>query len=61
MSDNNWEEIGTVIGSTSTDSYGFLLTSLKGSLGDIVITETEIPSTQRGKKSIYMGQNSFYG
>ena len=41
MSEKNWEEIGTVIGSTSTDSYGFLLTSLKGSLGDIVITETE--------------------
>ena len=54
MSDNNWEEIGTVIGSTSTDSYGFLLTSLKGSLGDIVITETEIPSTARGTKSVYI-------
>ena len=51
---NNWEEIGTVIGSTSTDSYGFLLTSLKGSLGDIVITETEIPSTSRGTKSVYI-------
>ena len=25
MSDKNWEEIGTVIGSTSTDSDGFLL------------------------------------
>ena len=54
MSDNNWEEIGTVIGRTSTDSYGFLLTSLKGSLGDIVITETEIPSTQRGTKKVYI-------
>ena len=58
MSNNNWEEIGTAIG--STDSYGFLLTSLKGSLGDIVITETEILQKEV-QKSFYLGQNSFNG
>ena len=53
---NNWEEIGTVIGSTSTDSYGFLLTSLKGSLGDIVITETEIPSLPEVQNQFISGE-----
>ena len=54
MSDKNWEEIGTVIGSTSTDSYGFLLSSLKASVGDIVITEAEIPSPERGSKRVFI-------
>ena len=54
MSDKNWEEIGTVIGSTSTDSYGFLLSSLKASVGDIVITEAEIPSPERGSKKVFI-------
>ena len=47
-----WEEIGTVVGSTSTDSYGFVLSSLKGSVGDLVITEALIPSMQRGEKKV---------
>ena len=49
-----WEEIGTVVGSTSTDSYGFVLSSLKGSVGDLVITEALIPSMQRGEKKVYI-------
>ena len=51
---SNWEEIGTVVGSTSTDSYGFVLSSLKGSVGDIVITETIIPDTKRGEKKVHI-------
>ena len=54
MSNNKWEEIGTVVGSTSTDSYGFVLSSLKGSVGDIVITETIIPDTKRGEKKVHI-------
>ena len=48
----NWESIGTVVGSTSTDSYGFILDSLKASVGDIVITESSIPSLQKGEKKV---------
>ena len=54
MTKKTWEEIGTVIGSTSVDSYGFLLSSLKASVGDIVITETEIPSVKRGKQNVFI-------
>jgi len=53
MSDyKKWESIGTVVGSTSTDTYGFILDNLKASVGDIVITEASIPSVQKGEKKV---------
>jgi len=47
-----WESIGTVVGSTSTDSYGFVLNNLKASVGDIVITESSIPSLEQVEKKV---------
>ena len=47
-----WESIGTVVGSTSTDSYGFVLNNLKASVGDIVITEYSIPSLEQVEKKV---------
>ena len=47
-----WESIGTVVGSTSTDSYGFVLNNLKASVGDIVITESSIPSLEKVEKKV---------
>ena len=40
----------------STDSYGFVLSSLKGSVGDLVITEALIPSMQEEKKVYIWGR-----
>ena len=37
--------VGVVVGNTTTDRFTFVLTSLKGSKGDIVFTESEIPSS----------------
>ena len=47
-----WESIGTVVGSTSTDIYGFVLNNLKASVGDIVITESSIPSLEQVEKKV---------
>ena len=35
--------VGVVVGNTNTDSYSFILTSMSGSKGDLVYTESEIP------------------
>jgi hypothetical protein len=39
--------IGTVVGNTSTDSYRFILRSLRAKVGDIVATVSKIPNDSR--------------
>ncbi|TCU74902.1 hypothetical protein EDE08_103117 [Bradyrhizobium sp. R2.2-H] len=39
--------IGTVVGNTSTDSYRFILRSLRAKVGDIVATVSKIPNDNR--------------
>ena len=48
--------VGVVVGNTTTDRFTFVLTSLKGSKGDIVFTESEIPSssTQKDSNTVYV-------
>lgn len=43
--------IGVVVGNTTTDSYSFILTSMKGSKGDLVYTEADIPASESNKPS----------
>ena len=43
--------IGVVVGNTTTDSYSFILTSMKGSKGDLVYTEADIPASETNKPS----------
>lgn len=40
----NWPSIGTVVGSTSTDSFTFVLRSMHAKLGDIVVSKLRMPS-----------------
>lgn len=45
MSDQGeWASIGTVVGNTSTDTYTFVLRSMRAKLGDIVACRLRIPS-----------------
>jgi uncharacterized protein len=43
--------IGTVVGSTSTDSYRFILRSLRAKVGDIVATLSAIPDDNKSQKN----------
>ncbi|MEY9345214.1 DNA helicase HerA-like ATPase [Bradyrhizobium elkanii] len=43
--------IGTVVGNTSTDSYGFILRSLRAKVGDIVATVSAIPDDAKSHKN----------
>ncbi|MHC2288693.1 ATP-binding protein [Bradyrhizobium barranii] len=43
--------IGTVVGNTSTDSYGFILRSLRAKVGDIVATMSDIPDDSKSHKN----------
>lgn len=43
--------IGTVVGNTSTDSYRFILRSLRAKVGDIVATMSAIPDDNKSKKN----------
>jgi|HubBroStandDraft_4_1064222.scaffolds.fasta_scaffold00586_13 DNA helicase HerA-like ATPase len=48
-SQQDWTRIGTVVGSTSTGSYTFILRSMQGKLGDIVATRAEVPAALSGR------------
>ena len=41
--EKNWKEIGVVVGTTSTDTYEFVISDLSASVGDIVITKSSTP------------------
>ena len=41
---SNWLEIGTVLGDTNINDFYFTLKNYKATKGDIVTTETKIPS-----------------
>lgn len=41
---DGWNNIGTVVGNTSTDKYTFILRSFQGRVGDIVATRVEVPA-----------------
>ena len=43
-----WSGIGTVVGSTSTSGYKFILRSLQAKLGDIVATQVDVPGGVEG-------------
>jgi DNA helicase HerA-like ATPase len=43
--------IGTVVGSTSTDGYRFILRSLRAKVGDIVATLSAIPDDNKSQKN----------
>ena len=43
--------VGVVVGNTNTDSYSFILTSMSGSKGDLVYTESEIPASESNKSA----------
>jgi len=53
---SDWPSIGTVVGNTSTDSYTFILRSMRAKLGDIVASKLTIPaeeSTQRANVLVW--------
>lgn len=41
--EKNWKEIGVVVGTTSTDTFEFVISDLSASVGDIVITKSSTP------------------
>ncbi|GAB1157863.1 ATP-binding protein [Paenibacillus illinoisensis] len=44
MTTGNWQQIGTVVGSTDTQEYTFILKKFKSRVGDIVCVKMLIPS-----------------
>ena len=44
--EKKWKEIGVVVGTTSTDTYEFVISDLSASVGDIVITKSSTPLTK---------------
>ena len=44
--EKKWKEIGGVVGTTSTDTYEFVISDLSASVGDIVITKSSTPLTK---------------
>lgn len=46
-----WPSIGTVVGSTSTDTYNFVLRSMRAKLGDIVACRLKVPGEETSSSS----------
>ena len=49
-------QIGTVVGSASTDEYSFILKSLKAKVGDIVATPTDLPGHEGRAAAVVWGR-----
>ena len=46
MNKNKWQSIGTVLGETNIDHFYFSLKNYKAKKGDIITTESKIPSSE---------------
>ena len=49
----NLSVIGTVLGETNLNEFSFTLKSHKASKGDIICTQTKIPSSENENKVVY--------
>ena len=46
MNKNKWQSIGTVLGETNISEFYFSLKNYKAKKGDIITTESKIPSSE---------------
>ena len=46
MNYNGWKSIGTVLGETDIDHFYFSLKNYKAKKGDIVTTDSKVPSSE---------------
>ena len=68
MKSNTWKPIGTVLGETDIDQFYFSLKNYKAKKGDIVTTESRVPSSEGkiipvtvwGKISTIESSNAFF-
>ena len=68
MNKNKWQSIGTVLGETNIDHFYFSLKNYKAKKGDIITTESKIPSSEGnivpvtvwGKISSIESSNAFF-